>query len=106
MIYLHVTVQVHRGKMAEWTRIYKDHLLPAMEKHGQRLVAAWKTSVGIYDEVTDLYAFEDFTEFQNIREKLFNEPEVLKWLPIIYEITGKEESKILTPLGYGEMTKE
>ena len=36
MIYLQVTVQVHRGKMAEWTRIYKDHLLPAMEKHGTK----------------------------------------------------------------------
>ncbi|MBP1738170.1 MAG: hypothetical protein H6Q48_463, partial [Deltaproteobacteria bacterium] len=31
------------------------------------------------------------------------EPEIQKWLPIIYEITGQEESKILVPLGYGEL---
>ena len=93
MIYLHVTVQVHRGKMAEWTRIYKDHLLPAMEKHGQRLVAAWKTSVGMYDEVTDLYAFEDFTEFQNIREKLFNEPEVLNGCRLSTKSRGKRSPR-------------
>ena len=104
MIYLHVTVKVQRGKMKEWCKIFEEHLLPAMKKHGQRLVGAWKTSVGAYDEVTDLYAFEDFTEFQNIREKLFNDPEIQKWLPIIYEITGPEESKLLTPLGYGELT--
>ena len=67
MIYLHVTVKVQRGKMKEWCKIFEDHLLPAMKKHGQRLVGAWKTSVGAYDEVTDLYAFKDFTEFQNIR---------------------------------------
>ena len=27
-----------------------------------------------------------------------------KWTPIIWDITGPEESKILTPLGYGELT--
>lgn len=104
MIFLHVTVKVQRGKMNEWTKIFEEHLLPAMKKHGQRLVGAWKTSVGAYDEVTDLYAFENFTEFQTIREKLFNDPEIQKWLPVIYEITGPEESKILVPLGYGELT--
>ena len=104
MIFLHVTVKVQRGKMQEWCKIFEEHLLPAMKKHGQRLVGAWKTSVGAYDEVTDLYAFKDFNEFQEIREKLFNDPEIQKWLPIIYEITGPEESKILAPLGYGELT--
>ena len=103
MIYLHVTVQIHRGKMKEWTKIFEEHLLPAMKKHGQRLVGAWKTTVGPYDEVIDLYAFEDFVEFQKIREKLFKDPEIQKWLPIIYEITGEEVSKILVPLEYSEM---
>ncbi len=104
MIYLLVTLDVERGKMKEWCDIYEKHILPAMKKHGQRLVGAWKTSVGRYDQVTDLYAFESFTEFEQIREKLFNDPEIQEWLPKIYEITGQEESKILTPLGYGELT--
>ena len=104
MIYLLVTLDVERGKMKEWCDIYEKHILPPMKKHGQRLVGAWKTSVGAYDEVTDLYAFKDFAEFQQIREKLFNDPEIKKWTPIIWDITGPEESKILTPLGYGELT--
>ncbi len=104
MIFLHVTVKVQRGKMKAWTKIFEEKLLPAMKKHGQRLVGAWKTSVGAYDEVTDLYAFENFTEFERIREKLFNDPVIQEWLPKIYEITGPEESKILVPLGYGELT--
>jgi hypothetical protein len=90
--------------MPEWTKMFEEHLLPAMKKHGQRLVGAWKTSVGPYDEVTDLYAFENFTEFQKIREKLFADPEIQEWTKKIWEITGPEESKILVPLGYGELT--
>ena len=104
MIFLHVTVKIQRGKTNEWAKMFEEHLLPAMKKHGQRLVGAWKTSVGAYDEVTDLYAFENFEEFQRIREKLFNDPDIQEWLPKIYEITGPEESKILSPLGYGELT--
>jgi hypothetical protein len=103
MIYLHVTVQLQRGKMNEWCKIYEEHLLPPMQKHGQRLVGAWKTSVGMYDEVTDLYAFENLAEFEKIREKLFEDPEIQKWVPVIWDIAGREESKILVPLGYGEL---
>ena len=58
----------------------------------------------MYDEVTDLYAFEDLTQFQQTREQLFKDPEMQKWLPIIWSIAGREESKILVPLGYGELT--
>ncbi|MEE9610456.1 MAG: NIPSNAP family protein [Desulfatiglandales bacterium] len=103
MIYLHVTIEVNRGKMKEWTKIYEEHLLPAMKKHGQRLVGAWRTSVGTYDEVTDLYAFENFAEFERIREGLFNDPVVQKYLPIINEISGREYSKIMMPFEYSEM---
>jgi hypothetical protein len=104
MIYLHVTVKVRRGKLEEWTRIFEDHLLPIQKKHGQRLVGAWKTTVGAYDEVTDLYAFESLAEFEEIREKLFGDPDLKQWLAAICELIDDEHSKILTPLGYGELT--
>jgi hypothetical protein len=105
MIHLHVTVQLQRGKMDEWSKIYEEHLLPPMNKHGQKLVGAWKTSIGTYDEVTDLYEFESLSEFERIRGELFKEPEIKKWVPRIWEIAGHEESKILVPLGYGELTR-
>ena len=104
MIYLHVTVELQRGKMEEWRKIYQEHLMPPMEKHGQRLVGAWKTSVGLYDEVTDLYAFDSLAEFERIRGQLFDDPEIKEWVPKIWQIAGREESKILVPLGYGELT--
>lgn len=68
MIYFLVTAQVQRGKMKEWLDLYEKHFLPAAKRHGQRLIGAWRTSVGTYDEVTDLYAFESFTEFERIRK--------------------------------------
>ena len=103
MIYLHVTVQLQRGKMDEWAKVFEEHILPPQQAHGQRLVGAWKTSIGRYDEVTDLYAFEDLTHLQEVREKLFEDPEMKKWVPKIWEIAGQEDSKILVPLGYGDL---
>jgi len=103
MIYFLVTVQVQRGKMNEWTRLYEKHILPATERHGQKLVGAWKTSVGTYDEITDLYAFQNLAEFERIRKALYNDPEVQKYGPELNAIAGYEVSKIMEPLPYSEM---
>lgn len=103
MIYMLVTVQVKRGKMKEWTSLFEKHFLPACQRHGQRLVGAWKTTVGTYDEVTDLYAFESWSEFERIRKALFQDPEVQKCLPEANALSGLEVSKIMEPLSYSEM---
>jgi hypothetical protein len=103
MIYLLVTLQVERGKLKEWADLYENHFLPATKRHGQKLIGAWRTSVGTYDEVTDLYVFENYTEFERIRKALHSDPEVLKYLPQINAITGYEVSKIMEPLSYSEM---
>jgi len=103
MIYMLVTLQIHRGKFKEWTELYERHFLPATKRHGQRLVGAWKTTVGTYDEITDLYAFENLTEFERIRKNLFQDPEVQKYLPELNALNGFEISKIMEPLSYSEM---
>jgi NIPSNAP len=102
MIHLHVTVRLRRGKMAEWCELFEEHILPIQRKHGQRLVGAWKTTVGTYDEVTDLYEFEDYVEFQRVRESMFSDPELMKWLPAVSELISDEESKILVPIEFSD----
>jgi hypothetical protein len=98
-----VTIQIQRGKLKEWTNLFEKHFLPATKRHGQKLVGAWKTTVGTYDEVTDLYAFESLSEFERIRKALFQDAEVQKFLPEINAITGFEISKIMEPLSYSGM---
>lgn len=103
MIYMLVTVHVQRGKLKEWTELFEKHFLPAIKRHGQRLVGAWKTTVGTYDEVTDLYAFESWSEFERIRKSLYQDPEVQKCVAEGNAITGFEISKMMEPLPYSEM---
>jgi flavin-dependent dehydrogenase len=103
MVYMLVTVQIQRGKLKEWAELYEKHFLPATKRQGQKLVAAWKTTVGTYDEVTDLYAFENLAEFEKIRKNLFQDPEVQKYLPFLNSLSGFEISKIMEPLPYSEM---
>ncbi len=103
MIYMLVTLQVQRGKMKEWTELFEKHFLPATQRHGQKLLGAWKTTIGTYDEITDLYAFESWSEFERIRKALFQDPEVQKYLPQLNAICGYEISKVMEPLAYSEM---
>lgn len=103
MVYMLVTVQIQRGKLAEWAELYEKHFLPATQRHGQKLVAAWKTTLGTYDEVTDLYAFESLAELERVRKKLFQDPEVQQYLPKLNALSGFEISKIMEPLPYSDM---
>jgi hypothetical protein len=100
MIYLHVTVQIQRGKLQEWSNLYKKNILPLLNKYGQKLVGAWKTSVGTYDEITDLYEFESLAESERIRTALFNDDEIKKWMQKMTALMGHEQSKIMEPLSY------
>lgn len=103
MIYFQVTFQVQRGKAQEWSDLYEKNILPLMNKYGQKLVGAWKTIVGTYDEITDLYAFENLAEFERIRKDLFKDEEIKKWIPKMHALMGLEQSKIMEPFSYSEM---
>ena len=67
MIYLLVTLHIQRRRTPEWSQNYEKHVLPILTKHGQKLVGSWKTTIGVYDEVTNLYAFENYGEMERIK---------------------------------------
>jgi hypothetical protein len=103
MVYLHVTVEIQRGKLKEWTNIFEKELVPLLNKYGQKLVGAWKTTVGTYDEVTDLYVFENLTEFTKIRQALYQDPQVQDCVRKLNAICGFEISKLIEPLNYSPL---
>ena len=103
MIYLHVTLQVNRGKLNEWSSIYEEGYIPLLKEYGQRLVGAWRTAVGTYEEVTDLYEFDNFAEFERIRGKLFSDPRTAALTAKAFPLSGLEVSKIMVPFDYSPM---
>jgi hypothetical protein len=103
MVYLHVTIQIQRGKLKEWTNIFEKEILPLLNKFGQKMAGAWNTTVGTYDEVTHLYVFENLAGFAKIRQALSQDPQVQECRQKIAAITGLEISKLMEPLSYSPL---
>ena len=103
MIYLHVTIQLQRGKMNEFCSIFEKEIVPIWNKHGQKLAAAWKTTVGAYDEVTDLWAFDSLAEMERIRSAISQDPKAMEAAMKTTPLVIKEVSKIMLPLPYSPM---
>ena len=102
MVYLHVTMEVQRRKMPEWVPIFEKYALPLYERHGQKLVGAWKTSIGVYDEVVNLYRYESLGDLEGIRREIRKDPDWLEYMNAP-ELLGYEVSKVIEPLSYSPM---
>ncbi len=102
-VYLHVTVQVNRGKVDEWSTLYRDEFIPLIEKYGQKLVAVWRTSIGTYDEITDVYEFESMAAMEQIRAKIWADPKTGPALKKIQPLSGFEISKLMTAMPYSPL---
>ena len=102
MVYLHVTIQVHRRKLREWSENFEKIVLPILSKHGQKLIGAWRTTVGVYDEVLHLYAFEGLAEMEKIRQNIWSDPKMADYMSGP-SLVGLEVSKLMEPLSYSPM---
>jgi hypothetical protein len=106
MIYYQVTIQIKRGKLNEWVARFEKEMLPITERHGQKLAAAWSTSIGAYDEVTHVYAFENLAELERIRQEVAKDPDRIKMLAMPQpnvSLIDFETSKVMTPLPYSPL---
>ena len=102
-VFLHVTVRVNRGKVPEWSSTFEKEYLPLCEKYGQKLVAVWATTIGVYDEITDVYRFESMAEMERVRAALFADPKVQELIPRITPLSGFEISKLMVPMPYSPL---
>ena len=102
MVFLHVTIQVKRRKLKEWSENFEKIVLPILSEHGQKLVGAWKTTIGVYDEVLHLYAFESLGEMEKIRKKVWADPKMLDYMSGP-SLVGLEVSKTMEPLSYSPL---
>jgi hypothetical protein len=75
---------------------------PILTKHGQKLVGSWKTTIGVYDEATNLYAFENYGELERIRREVAADPDWIEYMKGPGLITH-EICKIIEPLSFSPM---
>ncbi len=106
MVYLHVIIQIRRGKLDEWVARYEKEYRPIANRHGQKLVGSWSTSIGAYDEVTSIYAFENMGELERIRQEVSKDPDRIKMLAMPspnVSLINSEISKVMVPLPYSPL---
>ena len=102
MIYLLVTLHIQRRRTLEWSQNYEKHVLPILTKHGQKLVGSWKTTIGVYDEVTNLYAFENYGEMERIRKEVAADPDWIEYMKGP-GLINHEICKLIEPLSFSPM---
>lgn len=109
MIYLHVIAHHVRGKTDEAAELYRKNWLPIAERHGQKLIGSWRTSFGVYDELTGIYAFESLADLERSRREQAKDPDVIKMraeggpLSQLYSLVTFEQSKLMVPMPHSPL---
>ncbi len=100
MIFVEATLKVAPGKQREFNDLLKNDLVPLMERHGAKLVAAWGNLTGAQDVVTDLWAYEDLAQMQRVQESWAGDPAMRENFKRLQTLSPWETTKLLTPLRY------
>ncbi len=84
MVYLQVTFHLEAQDVQRFEAFYADEFLPVILEHGFTAVGIFKTLVGPAGEVTEIWKFEDLSDYERKWKALMEDPRVEK----IFETTG------------------
>lgn len=84
MIYLHVTFHLEAQDVQRFETFYADEFLPVILEHGFEAVGVFKTLVGRAGEMTEIWKFDDLSDYERKWKALTADPRVQK----IFETTG------------------
>jgi len=62
MIYELRTYHILPGKMAEYSQVFGELMMPGFNKFGFKVIGVWQTAIGESDEFTCMLAFNDMAE--------------------------------------------
>lgn len=102
MIYLHVTFHLEAQDVRRFEEFYADRFLPVILEHGFEPVGIFKTLVGLAGEVTEIWKFEDLSDYERKWKALLADPRVHE----IFETTGPmvkgESFKLMESVSFAE----
>lgn len=84
MVYLHVTYHLEAQDVGRFERFFSESFLPVIRDHGFEAVGIFKTLVGPAGEFTEIWKFEDLSDYERKWKSLTEDPRVQK----IFETTG------------------
>jgi NIPSNAP len=100
MLFVEATLKVAPGKLREFNELLKNDLVPLMERHGAKLIAAWGNLTGAQDVVTDLWLYDDLAHLQRVQESWTSDPAMRDSFKKLQTLSPWETTKLLAPLRY------
>ena len=102
MIFELRTYHVLPGKMAEYSQVFGQYVMPAFKKLDFRVVGVWQTVIGESDEFTYMLAFDNLADREAKFKALGAEPDMI---PYRQEPTRVSHitNKILAPQPYSPL---
>jgi NIPSNAP len=91
LIYEYRRYEVAPGRMGELVERMCSHTVHYFERHGIRLVGAWRTTVGNSNEFHYILAWADMRERQERWEAFANDPD---WLAVLRETDGDGKIRV------------
>lgn len=88
-VYLHVTIQVQRGKLPEFTEAL-SHVAHRHYDHGLRFKDAYATVFGRHSSVVTIWEMDDANTFQGVGAFKETDPEYAKWYAVISSLIEDE----------------
>ena len=98
MLYMQATIEIPREKSAKFVELLTNKFAPLAAKHGMKLVGSWQTVVGVQDEFTDLWAFDNMEHYAAVFRSMVKDPEFQKTFDEIRSLAVHEVTKLMRPL--------
>jgi NIPSNAP len=90
-----VSLAGHRG----FHHAMKHDLLPVCERHGMRLKAAWRGITGYQYTSSNLWEYDNFTEFEQIHDKCQSDPDYHEAVEAVRALAD-ETTEVFSPLRF------
>ena len=102
MIYLQVTFHLEAQDVQRFEAFYADELLPVILEHGFEAVGVFKTLVGPAGEMTEIWKFDDLSDYERKWKALMEDPRVQKILETTGPMVKGESFKLMESVSFLE----
>ena len=102
MIYLEETLNLlpaHQENLDKFVGLAQEKLIPACERLGTRIVAAWTSTVEWFSQVTQIMEFNDMEALKKFRIDASKDIGWGEYAAQLEEIAPERRSRLLEPLG-------
>ena len=98
-VYLHVTIQLVRGKHRLFASAMAE-MTPVLESHGWRLVGAFTPGIGRLGAVYHLWRVPSADAVSGVLDRVRGHPDAARWQDAFAESVADEVLQLVHPMRY------